>query len=129
MPLVRVSRRTGFTAAENQRVLDAVHAALVEAFKIPDGDRHQQLLELDAAHFEMPQGRGPAYTLVEISAYPGRSLATKRKLFTELARRCEAAGVPPQDLFVVLLTPPLENWSPRNGVSSADSQPSFALDV
>ena len=36
MPLVKVSRRAGFLAAENQRLLDAVHEALVEAFKIPD---------------------------------------------------------------------------------------------
>jgi phenylpyruvate tautomerase PptA (4-oxalocrotonate tautomerase family) len=129
MPLVRVSRRQGFTAAENQRLLGAVHAALVEAFKIPETDRHQQLLELDAAHFEIPPERGLAYTLVEITAFPGRSLAAKRVLYQALARRCEAAGVPPRDLFVVLLEPPLESWSPRDGVASVDRMPGFKLDV
>jgi phenylpyruvate tautomerase PptA (4-oxalocrotonate tautomerase family) len=129
MPLVRVSRRLGHATAENQRVLDAVHAALVEAFRIPDGDRHQQLLELDEAHFEVPPERGPAYTLVEITAFPGRSIEAKRALFQALARRCEAAGVPARDLFVVLVEPPLESWSPRDGVSVADRKPGFRLDV
>ncbi|MES1207644.1 MAG: tautomerase family protein [Pseudomonadota bacterium] len=129
MPLVRVSRRRGRPAAENQALLDAVHDALVEAFKIPDRDRHQQLLELPPEHFEIPTGRSEAFTLVEITAFPGRSRDAKRALFQAMARRFESAGVSPADQFVVLLEPPLENWSPRNGVSSADAQPAFKLDV
>jgi phenylpyruvate tautomerase PptA (4-oxalocrotonate tautomerase family) len=129
MPLVKISRRVGSSAAENQALLDAVHEALVEGFKIPDSDRHQQLVELDAAHFEIPRERGAGYTLVEITAFPGRSVEAKRGLYQALARRCAAAGVPPQDLFVVLIEPPLENWSPRDGVSSADRRPGFKLEV
>lgn len=129
MPLVRISRRAGRPAAENLALLDAVHDALVEAFKIPDGDRHQQLLELPPDRFEIPAGRGPAFTLVEITAFPGRSAGAKRALYQAMARRFEAAGVSPADQFVVILEPPLENWSPRNGVSSADAKPGFKLDV
>ena len=129
MPLVKVSRRVGFSPAENRRLLDAIHEALVEAFKIPEDDRAQRLLELDAAHFEIPAGRGSAFTLVEITAYPGRSAEAKRALYHSLAQRCEAAGVPPHDLFVVIFEPPLENWSTGDGVSSADRRPGFKLDV
>jgi len=129
MPLVRINRRAGRPAEENRRLLDAVHEALVEAFKIPDADRHQLLLEHDAPAFEITADRTPAFTLVEIVAFPGRSVAAKRALYQSLARRCEAAGVSPADLFVLITEPPLENWSPRNGVSSADVKPSFKLDV
>ena len=129
MPLVTLNRRAGRPAEENRRLLDAVHAALVEAFHIPDADRHQLLLEHDAAVFEIPADRTPAYTLVEIVAFPGRSTAAKRKLYQSLAQRFEAAGVHTGDLFVVITEPPLENWSPRDGVSSADVKPSFKLDV
>lgn len=129
MPLVKISRRVGSSAAENRRLLDAIHEAVVEAFKIPEGDRHQQLLELDRDHFEIPPERGPAYTLIEITAFPGRSLEAKRALYSALARRCEAVGVPRRDLFVVLLEPPLESWSPRDGISSVDRKPGFKLDV
>lgn len=129
MPLVRISRRTGRPVAENRALLDAVHDALVEAFKIPDGDRHQQLLELPPERFEIPAGRSEGFTLVEITAFPGRSPEAKRALYRSMARRFEAAGVSPADQFVVIVEPPLENWSPRHGVSSADVKPAFKLDV
>jgi phenylpyruvate tautomerase PptA (4-oxalocrotonate tautomerase family) len=129
MPFVRITRRHGRPEDENRRLLDAVHAALVEAFKIPEADRHQVLIELDAASFEITADRTPAFTLVEITAFPGRSVGAKRTLFQSMARRFEAAGVNPKDLFVVITEPPLENWSPRNGVSSFDVAPGFKLDV
>jgi len=129
MPLVRLNRRSGRPAEENRRLLDVVHAALVEAFKIPDADRHQILLEHDASAFEIPADRTEAYTLVEIVAFPGRSVDAKRKLYQSLAAGFEAVGVSAGDLFVVMTEPPLENWSPRNGVSSVDVKPSFKLDV
>ncbi len=129
MPLVRLSRRAGRPATENKSLLDAVHDALVEAFKIPQKDRHQQLIELDAAHFEIPADRGDAFTVVEITAYAGRSVDAKRAFYQALARRFELVGIAPRDLFVVINDPPLENWSPRNGESAADVKPSFKLDV
>lgn len=129
MPLVRISRRAGRPATENRSLLDAVHDALVEAFKIPQKDRHQQLIELDAAHFEIPGDRGDAFTVVEITAFAGRSTDAKRALYQSLARRFESLGIAPRDLFVVINDPPLENWSPRNGVSAADVRPAFKLDV
>ena len=129
MPLVRLNRRIGRPAEENRRLLEAVHAALVEAFKIPDGDRTQILCEHEAAAFEIAADRTLAFTLVEIVAFPGRSVAAKRKLYQSLVSRFEAAGVSAGDLFVVITEPPLENWSPRDGVSSADVRPSFKLDV
>ena len=129
MPLVRLSRRAGRPATENKSLLDAVHDALVEAFRIPQQDCHQQLIEFDADHFEIPSDRGDAFTLVEITAYPGRSVDAKRALYQALARRLEAIGIAPRDLFIVLNEPPLENWSVRDGVSSADVKPSFKLDV
>jgi len=129
MPLVRLSRLAGRPATENRSLLDAAHDALVEAFRIPQHDRYQQLIELDADHFEIPADRGDAFTLVEITAYPGRSAAAKRALFQALARRFEGIGIAPRDLFVVISEPPLENWSVRDGVSSADVKPTFKLDV
>ena len=129
MPLVKVHRRAGRPADENAQAFEAIHAALVEAFKIPDHDRNHLLFEQDAAHFEIPPDRTPAFTLIEIVAFPGRSVDAKRALFASLARRFEALGVPPADLFVILSEPPLENWSVRNGLSSLDAKPNFKLDV
>ena len=129
MPLVKLNRRAGRSADENRRLLEAVHAALVESFHIPEADRLQILVEHNASAFEIPPERTLAFTLVEIVAFPGRSVEAKRKLYQSLASRFEAAGIGAGDLFVVITEPSLENWSPRNGVSSADVKPSFKLDV
>jgi phenylpyruvate tautomerase PptA (4-oxalocrotonate tautomerase family) len=129
MPLVKVYRRAGRGAEENAKLLEAIHGALVEAFKIPDHDRNHLLFEQDAAHFEFPPGRTSAFALVEIVAFPGRSVDAKRALYASLARRFEALGIAPADLFVILTEPPLENWSVRDGLSSADAKPNFKLNV
>jgi len=129
MPLVTVSRRQGRPPAENRQILEAVHASLVEAFKIPEHDRNHRLLEHDTAHFEVPPDRSESFTLVEISAYPGRSDDAKRALYRAIAARLEAIGVAPADVFVILNEPALINWSTRNGVSTADVRPPFKLDV
>ena len=122
MPIVRVTRRAGRPAGENARVLTAVHDALVEAFRIAETDRTQILCELNPASLELPPDRTPAFALVEISAFPGRSADAKRALYAGIARRLEAIGIPPADVFVVLAEPPLENWSVRNGRSAADGR-------
>lgn len=129
MPLVKVNRRQGRPAAESQQVMEAVHAALVEAFKIPEHDRTHLLFEHDAAHFVMPPDRSDAFTLVEIAAFPGRSDEAKRALYKGLATRLEGIGIAPADVFVILSEPPLIDWSVRNGLSSADTRPAFKLEV
>ena len=129
MPIVKVHRLQGRPAQENRGIFAAVHEALVQAFKIPDHDRNHLLFELDAAHFEIPPDRTVAYTLIEISAFPGRSIEAKRALYAGIAGRLGDLGIPPGDVFVILNEPPLEDWSVRNGLASSDARPSFKLDV
>lgn len=82
MPLVRLVIRTGRPVEEKRALLDAVHNALVEAFRIPEDDRTQRIDEYAPENFEIPPGRSANYTLVEITAFPGRSLEAKRNLYT-----------------------------------------------
>ena len=77
MPLVRIEILKGRSADEKQRLLDAVHASLVEAFGIPDDHRTQRIVEHEAENFEISPGAGERYTLIEITAFPGRSADAK----------------------------------------------------
>jgi phenylpyruvate tautomerase PptA (4-oxalocrotonate tautomerase family) len=56
MPLVRIEILKGRTAPEKKRLLEAVHAALVEAFGIPDDDRTQRLVEHERDNSFCPRG-------------------------------------------------------------------------
>ena len=129
MPIVKVHRLRGRPAEENRGIFAAVHDALVSAFKIPDHDRTHLLFELDAAHFEIPADRTAAYTLIEILAFPGRSIEAKRALYAGIAAGLGNLGIPGTDVFIVLGEPALENWSVRNGLASGDARPNIKLDV
>jgi hypothetical protein len=69
MPFVRIEVVAGKTREFKQAVLDQVHEALVEAFRIPDHDRTQRLIELPRESFEFPVARRPDPILIEIACF------------------------------------------------------------
>jgi phenylpyruvate tautomerase PptA (4-oxalocrotonate tautomerase family) len=129
MPLVRIEIIRGRSLAERKRLLDGVHDALVEAFGIPDDDRTQRMIEHDPENFEIPPGAGERYTLIEITAFPGRSPTAKRHLYQALVRNLGAAGVPASDISVVLHEPPMENWGIRGGKPASEVDLGFRVEV
>lgn len=128
MPVVHIHIARGRPAGERKAILDGVHAALVEAFRIPNLDRNQILHEHDAEHFEA--AKGPAYTLVEFTVFPGRSDDAKRALYAAVVRNLQAApGIPPEKVLIVLHEPPLVNWGFRGGKAASDVDIGFSLKV
>lgn len=127
MPLVHVHLRAGRIATDKKRILDGIHSALVEAFKIPDHDRNQLVHEHTPEDFEAH--RGPGSVFVEMSVFPGRTIDAKRRLYAAIAEKLEAAGVPRENVLVVLHEPPLENWGIRGGKAATDVSVGFKLDV
>lgn len=89
MPHVRIEVVKGRPLAERRRLFQAVHDGLMEAFQIPDDDRTQRIVEHDAENFEIPPGSSDRYTLIEITAFPGRSAEAKRPS-TESSSRSSA---------------------------------------
>ena len=129
MPEVRIEVRQGRTPSEKKALLDAVHTALVEALKIPEHDRLQRLHELSAEDFEIPPDRTEMFTLIEVTMFPGRSLDAKRNLYRALVRNLGELGVPPNDVFVILREPPMENWRIRGGVPASEVDLGFEVEV
>ena len=128
MPIVHVHIARGRSVADRQAILESVHAALVEAFQIPDDDRTQILHEHDPEHFESE--KGPEFTLIELTVFPGRSLDAKRQLYASLVRNLKRApGIAPEKVLVVLHEPSLPDWGIRGGKSGADVDIGFRLDV
>ena len=87
MPHVRIEILEGRSVNERGQLLQAVHDALVEAFEIPDEDRTQRIVEYDPINFEIPPGKSERYTLIEITAFPGRSRTAKAALYEAMVRR------------------------------------------
>ena len=129
MPLVRIEILKGQSVAERKRLLQEIHAALVEAFGIPEDDRTQRLIEHDPENFEIPPGASERYTLIEITAFPGRSATAKRSLYEAIIHNLGSAGVPADDISVVLHEPPMENWGIRGGKPASEVDLGYRVDV
>jgi phenylpyruvate tautomerase PptA (4-oxalocrotonate tautomerase family) len=129
MPLVRIEILEGRSVDERRQLLQAVHDALVEAFEIPDDDRTQRIVEYDPINFEIPPGKSDRYTLIEITAFPGRSRTAKAALYEAIVQRLGDLGVDATDVSIVVHEPSLENWGIRGGRPADEVDLGYRLDV
>jgi len=129
MPLVKVSLLKGKSKEEKKALSDAIHAALMEAFRIPENDRNQRIFEFEPENFDVPEGKTSNYILIEITAFPGRSLDAKRKLYQTIIQNLNKLDIQPNDLLIVLKEPPLDNWGVRGGIPASEIDLGFKLDV
>lgn len=121
MPFVTLTVRKPKSAEFKDKVFAAVHAALV-ATGVPDTDRFQRVLELDAADFrydshypDVQTARTDDFVLIEILWSVGRSVKVKKKLLAELMDRLRADGFDPENVMVAFKETTWENWSFAGG--------------
>ncbi|QJD99205.1 tautomerase family protein [Massilia forsythiae] len=121
MPLVTLTVRKPKSSEFKSAVLDAVHASLVSS-GVPDTDKFQRVLELDAADFrydpaypDVAGARNGDFVLIEILWSVGRSVKVKKKLLGELMDRLRAAGLDPENVMVVFKETAWENWAFAGG--------------
>ena len=111
MPLIRVEIYKGKSKAYKKAIFDGIHNALVSAFKIPDDDRNQRIYELDAENFERRSNKTTNFTIIEITAFKGRSLEAKQNLYREIFQNLKSdPGIEESDILVYINEPKLENW-------------------
>jgi phenylpyruvate tautomerase PptA (4-oxalocrotonate tautomerase family) len=69
------------------------------------------------------------YTVVTISAFLGRSLDAKRKLYQGIVTRLAALGIPPDHTKIVLNEVPRENWGLQGGKPASEIELNFKIEV
>ena len=130
MPLVRIEMLKGKRPEYKKAVLDGVHLALVEAFRIPDSDRNQRLLEFEKEDFEFSPTKTEQFTLIEITVFKGRSAEAKKKLYEAIVRNLgKSPGIRSSDVLIVVHEPPLENWGVAGGKPANEVNLGFKIDV
>lgn len=130
MPLVKVEIIRGRSSDYKKAVLNGIHSALVEAFKIPDYDRNQRLYELERENFEFSNTKTEQVTLIEITAFKGRSFEAKKNLYLAIVRNLgESPGIKGTDITIVLHEPPLENWGIWGGKPASEVDLGFKIEV
>jgi len=127
--LIEVRREAGEEL--EHAMVEAVHGALVEAFRIPEKDRHVRLLVHPAHRFATPPDleQPELATIVTIDCFAGRTVAAKRRLYAEVVERLESVGVPRSHVSILLRESALENWGIRGGVPASDVDLGFSVEV
>jgi phenylpyruvate tautomerase PptA (4-oxalocrotonate tautomerase family) len=121
-PLITIDVIKGRSEAELRTLLDTVHAAMVEAFGVPESDRYQILTEHEP-HQLVARDTGLGLTRTEdlvILRFISRARpeAAKQRLYQLLATGLESAcGLSPNDLIVSITENGAADWSFGGGVA------------
>ena len=130
MPIVRIEIYKGFDAGYKKKIFNGVHKALVDSFKIPDSDRNQLVYEFDDDSFERSKNKSKSFTIIEITAFKGRSREAKRMLFQKIVENLKASpGIEPKDILIIINEPELVNWGINGGKCADETDIGFNVDV
>lgn len=129
MPITRIEVKRSWPPEMQQQFIEATHAAMVEALKIPQHDKLVRFVEHRPEHFVSPLDTSENFTFVEVSLFLGRSLEAKLKLYQGIVKRFGELGIEPKDIRIVLYEVPLENWGIRGGVPASEVDLGFKVNV
>ena len=131
MPSILIEVRKKYRQEEEIALMEAVHAALLEAFRILPHDKNIRLVVHEPHRFACPPDREKPefYTHISIDAFTGRSLDAKRNLYMAIVKNLEPFGIPKNHVKILLREIPKENWGIRGGQAGCDVELGFNLDV
>lgn len=129
MPHAALHRLRDAEPADRQGLLRAINDAMIESLKVPEDTHPVRLCEYDRDAFLIPQGASDAFTLIDITIYPGRSLETRRALYQAVVRALAPFGIAGLDVRIVLYEVPLENWGLRGGTPASEIDLGFEIEI
>jgi phenylpyruvate tautomerase PptA (4-oxalocrotonate tautomerase family) len=129
MPNATIEVRRKYSPADEEGIINAIHAAMMEALKTPEWDRTIRLVVHEPHRFATPPQRSDRYTLVDIDLFSGRSLPAKKALYQAIVRNLTPFGIAADHVKVLLRESPAENWGIRGGVPASEVELGFKVDV
>jgi phenylpyruvate tautomerase PptA (4-oxalocrotonate tautomerase family) len=116
MPLLRIDVYEGRSDEQLKALLDALHRAMLAAFKVPERDRYQIVHEHSPSRMIMEDtgldiARTASFVFVQVTTRP-RSREMKETFYRlaveELEKSC---GIAPSDVMINMVTCTDEDWS------------------
>jgi phenylpyruvate tautomerase PptA (4-oxalocrotonate tautomerase family) len=129
MPNVTIEVKKQYLKQQEEAIVNAVHAALMEGLKTPEWDRTIRLIVHSPHRFATPPNTDERYTLVDIDLFAGRSLEAKKVLYRTVVKNLGALGIPPDHIKVLLRESTADNWGVRGGVPASEVDLGFKVDV
>ena len=130
LPIVRIEIYKGFDSIYRKKLLDGVHQALVDSFKILDSDRNQLIYEFDDENFERSVNKSRSFTIIEVTAFIGRSREAKRTLYRNIVENLKTSpGIEPKDILITINEPELVNWGVHGGKCADETDLGFNINI
>jgi phenylpyruvate tautomerase PptA (4-oxalocrotonate tautomerase family) len=131
MPNVTIEVGQPRSQADEEALIEAVHLALVQAFRIPSSDRTARLIVHEPHRLQGSSllAQPHLFTLISIDCFPGRSLEAKRALYAAIVDKLSVLGIPSDHVKVALRELPPENWGIRGGKAACDVELGFRVNV
>ncbi len=131
MPSVLIETRQQYSVEIESGIMEAVHSALRDCFKILPGDRNVRLITHEPHRFECPPDREKPefYTHISIDCFAGRSIDAKRKLYKTIVTNLEVFDIPNNHVKILLREITAENWGIRGGFAACDIDLGFKVEV
>ncbi|MCF4121423.1 tautomerase family protein [Antribacter sp. KLBMP9083] len=127
MAQVKIYGNRSVWGGRRAEVSDALHAALVKTWQLPQDKRFHRFLLLDDGDLVAP--RSAAYLVVEVVCFAGRSREAKRALVAAMYDDvAPVLGLAADDLELVVIESPRENWGIR-GRSGDELALTYRVDV
>ena len=116
MPLVTIEVADTVPVEKRLAYADAVNAGLAEGLGMDPADRFQVIHALPTSHIiadpHFLGGDRRDVVYVRVLMVRMYDTATKSRMYEAVARRLEAEGVRPDDVFVAVTENTLEDWFP-----------------
>jgi hypothetical protein len=115
MPILRIDLIEGRSQAELNELLDAIHRAMLAAFKVLERDRYQIVHQHPAAEMKIEDtGLGIPRTervvMVQVTTRP-RTQFEKKTFYELLCQELQLCGVKASDVVVAITQNTDEDWS------------------
>jgi Tautomerase enzyme len=115
LPVLRIDLIEGRSHAELKELLDAIHRAMLAAFKVPERDRYQIVHQHPAAEMRIEDtGLGIPRTervvMVQVTTRP-RTQYEKKTFYEVLCQELQRCGVKASDVIVAITQNNDEDWS------------------
>ena len=116
VPLVRIDVNQGRTPEQLQALSRGIHDAIVAEYGIPERDYFHVLTEHPAGQILAQDAglgfeRTPDVVMIQIFTQAGRSQEAKQSLFSAIAEKLAAIGVPGEDVFIGYVENTAGDWS------------------
>ena len=129
MPTAAIETSRHYTQGEEIALIAAAQEALTRVLRVPPWTTVIRLIVHEAHRFVGPPDKSDWYTLVSIDCFIGRSLETKRALYSAIVQNLGRCGIPADHIKVLLREAPRENWAIRGGQPASSVPLEYDVDI